>query len=154
MRLTLTLLVVVMLVGDSQAGPRTRRSSAPAYSYSEPVYAAETIASSEAIDALDALNTARQSRGLRPFIRDEGLQAAAQSAAVFRAARRITGHVPGSPGDFGFLPSGTSASCAGCAATDASWGFLACEMWSNHTYAGAVWIQGADGRMYSHAFYR
>ena len=53
-------------------------------------------------------------RGLRPFIRDEGLTQAARACAAFRARSLLFGHTGN---DFAFVPAGTSASSAGCAAS-------------------------------------
>lgn len=103
------------------------------------------------VDALDEVNEARRRRGLRPFIRDEGLIAAAKSAAAFRAARRIAGHTSN---DFAHLPPGANATAAGCAAWEPSWGWGSCCWQENWTYAGAAWAMGQDGRRYMHIFVR
>lgn len=100
------------------------------------------------VDAFDEVNRQRATRGLRPYIRDEGLMKAAADCAAYRAANRIHGHT----NDFAFVPKGSSASCAGCAA----WaeGFGACEIFGNWTYAGAAYVVGADGLRYCHLFLR
>ncbi len=102
-------------------------------------------------NALEAVNDLRSRRGLRPFILDRGLTTAAQGAATFRAARRIAGHTSN---DFSFLPSGSNASAAGCAAWEMSWGWGSCCTYENHTYAGAAWAIGGDGKRYMHLFVR
>jgi hypothetical protein len=102
-------------------------------------------------DALDEVNATRARRGLRPFIRDDGLTTAARSAAVFRAARRMAGHTPN---DFAHVPSGSSASAAGCAAWPSSLGWGACCTYENWTYAGAAYVVGNDGQRYMHLFVR
>lgn len=105
----------------------------------------------EAVDALAEVNAARAARGLRPYLRDDGLTVAAKAAAKYRAERGIRGHCNS---DFVFLPAGAHSNCAGCAALDASWKFQACEQFGRWTYCGAASVQGADGRMYHHAFYK
>jgi hypothetical protein len=102
-------------------------------------------------DALDEVNATRTARGLRPFIRDEGLTQAAQQAAAFRASRRMFGHTSN---DFSFVPSGCSATAAGCAAWPPSLGWGACCTYDNHTYAGASYSYGSDGLRYMHLFVR
>jgi hypothetical protein len=102
-------------------------------------------------DALAEVNARRARRGLRAFIRDEGLTAAAIRAAQYRATYRIAGH---SSNDFAFLPAGSLASAAGCAAWEPSWGWGSCCSEENWTYAGASWAMGSDGRRYMHLFVR
>jgi len=102
-------------------------------------------------DALDEVNAARTARGLRPFIRDDGLTAGAKNVADFRAARLIAGHTGN---DFAGLPIGSTASVAGCAAWEPSWGWGACATYDNYAYAGAAWSMGRDGRRYMHLFVR
>ena len=102
-------------------------------------------------DALDEVNAARAARGLRPFIRDEGLIQAAIHCADFRAARLIAGHTSS---DFAFLPSGASADAAGCAAWPPSMGWGSCCWTENYQYAGAAWAMGRDGQRYMHIFVR
>jgi hypothetical protein len=100
-------------------------------------------------DALDVVNKQRAARGLRAFQRDEGLSIAAEKCAQYRAKRLIEGHTSN---DFAFVPKGTRATTAGCAA----WaeGFGACALYDNYRYAGAAWVRGRDGRNYCHVFYR
>jgi hypothetical protein len=97
------------------------------------------------------VNAERAKRGLRPYIRDDGLMAAAASAAAFRASRRIAGHTSN---DFAHLPAGSSATAAGCAAWYPEWGFGACCMYEGWTYAGAAKVMGSDGKFYCHLFVR
>lgn len=102
-------------------------------------------------EALDEVNAARMARGLRPFIRDDGLTQAAASCAEFRASHLMFGHTSN---DFAFLPPGVSASSAGCAAYDASLGWLSCCTYENYTHAGAAYSIGRDGKRYMHLFVR
>jgi hypothetical protein len=124
-------------------------------SYAPQSYGAQQSSEVQAVgesgDALDEVNTQRAQKGLRPYKRDEGLTEAAQKAAAYRAARRIEGHTSN---DFAFLPSGCQAITAGCAAVTPGWGFLSCGRMDNHTYAGAAWVMGSEGKKYCHAFYR
>jgi len=102
-------------------------------------------------DALDEVNAARARRGLRPYLRDEGLTQAARDCAAFRADRRIQGHTAS---DFNFLPAGANAASAGCAAWEPSWGWGSCCTYDSYTYAGAAWVMGGDGRRYMSLFVR
>lgn len=103
------------------------------------------------VEALHEVNQARASRGLRPFQHDPLLTLAARAAANFRAAMGIAGHTQN---DFGFIPSGGSASAAGCAAWSLEWGWGSCCTYDSYTYAGAAWAMGRDGRRYMHLFVR
>lgn len=103
------------------------------------------------VEALDEVNAARAARGLRPFVRDDGLTAAAKSAARFRAARRLAGHTPN---DFAHLPPGANANAAGCAAWPPELGWGSCCCYENWTYAGAAWALGSDGQRYMHLYVR
>lgn len=105
-------------------------------------------------EALAEVNAARAARGLPPFIEDPGLTAAAKAAADYRAQHLIAGHVGGPMGDFAFVPAGTSASAAGCAAWHPSWGWGACCTYDGYRYAGAAFAIGRDGRRYMHLFVR
>lgn len=105
-------------------------------------------------DALSEVNAARARRGLAPFIRDVALETAARGAAAFRASRLLFGHVTGGMGDFAFVPAGTSAAAAGCAAYPASYGWMSCCTFESHRYAGAAWAMGSDGKRYMHLFVR
>lgn len=102
-------------------------------------------------EALDEVNAARASRGLRPFLRDDQLTVGAASAASFRAARGMAGHTQN---DFAHLPSGCSADAAGCAAWPVGSGFGSCCMYDDWTYAGAAYAIGSDGQRYMHLFVR
>lgn len=102
-------------------------------------------------DALDEVNAARAARGLRPFVRDAHLTAGAINVADFRAERLIAGHTVN---DFAGLPAGCTATSAGCAAWEPSWGWGACCTYDNYTYAGAGWAMGRDGRRYMQLFVR
>lgn len=105
-------------------------------------------------DVLEEVNANRASRGLRPYIRDEGLVLAARGAAEYRARLRIRGHVMEGRGDFGFLPVGTTAAAAGCGALEPSWGFQACAVYDDFTYAVAATVKGEDGLLYHQLFVR
>ena len=102
-------------------------------------------------DALDEVNAARAKRGLRPFLPDPLLNQAARTCAKIRSANRIEGHLSN---DFAHMPSGVSATSAGCGALEPSWGWGTCCTYENYTYAGAAWMMGADGRRYMHLFVR
>lgn len=102
-------------------------------------------------DGLSEVNALRAARGLRPFVRDEGLTQAALACAQHRAAHGLFGH---SANDFAFVPAGTFASAAGCAAYPAGYGWMSCCVYDNYTYAGAAWVTGRDGRRYMHLFVR
>lgn len=102
-------------------------------------------------DGLDEVNAKRAARGLRPFLRDEGLTRAAQACAAFRARAGLFGHTSN---DFAFVPPGTSCASAGCAAYPASYGWMSCCTYEGYTHAGAAWVTGADGKRYMHLFVR
>lgn len=102
-------------------------------------------------DALEEVNAARAKRGLRPFVPDPLLNQAARACARLRATNRIEGHLAS---DFAYLPSGATATSAGCGALEPSWGWGTCCTYDNYTYAGAAWVMGADGRRYMHLFVR
>jgi hypothetical protein len=102
-------------------------------------------------DGLDEVNAKRAARGLRPFIRDEGLTRAASACAAFRAERGLFGHTSN---DFAFLPPGATAASTGCAAYPASYGWMSCCTYEGYTFAGAAWVTGRDGRRYMHLFVR
>ena len=102
-------------------------------------------------DALDEVNAARAARGLRPFIRDEGLTIAAIRASEHRAAYRIAGHVGGGMGDFAFLPPGSHASAAGCGALEPWWGWGTCCTYDNYERAGAA-VTVVAGIRFMHLF--
>lgn len=100
-------------------------------------------------DALDEVNRTRAARGLAPFQRDEALSQAAAGAANHRAATRNAGHTSN---DFAFLPPGSRAQAAGCAAWQQGQGWGACCTYENWKYAGAAYAIGPDGRRYMHLF--
>ena len=101
--------------------------------------------------ALAEVNAVRVARGLQPFTEDAGLTKAAKGAAEYRAARRIEGHTDS---DFKFLPAGTAADAAGCAAWEPGWGWGACCTYEGWKFAGAAFAVGSDGRRYMHLFVR
>lgn len=103
----------------------------------------------EAHDALDEVNRTRAARGLPPFQRNEELSYAAAAAAEFRARERMDGHTPN---DFAYLPRGTHADAAGCAAWPDRFGWGACCTYDQYRTAGAAWCRGPDGRRYMHLF--
>lgn len=100
-------------------------------------------------DGLDEVNAQRAARGLRPFLRDDGLAAAARACAAHRATYLLFGHTNN---DFGFCPSGVHCDATGCAAYPASYGWLSCCTFENYTRAGAAWALGRDGKRYMHLF--
>jgi hypothetical protein len=110
-----------------------------------------TVTTITETDALAEVNALRVRRGLRPFIRDDGLTIAAHAAATFRASARLFGHTHN---DFQFLPTGVSASSTGCAAYHPSYGWMSCCVNDNYTYAGAAFAMGDDGRRFMHIFVR
>lgn len=110
-----------------------------------------TTSASGADDALAEVNAARAARGLRPFLRDDGLTQAARWASRHRARYLIEGHTDN---DFWWLPDGCSATAAGCAAWEPGLGWGSCCTYEGHTYAGAAWCLGSDGRRYMHIFVR
>ena len=106
-------------------------------------------------DALDEVNAKRATRGLHPYTRDEGLTVAARAAAKYRAERHMFGHAMDQPmGDFRFVPKGTTAVSAGCAAYPASYGWMSCDIWEPNRYGGAAWYPGTDGKRYMHLYIR
>lgn len=115
---------------------------------------------SAANDGLDELNAYRARKGLKPFVRDESLSAAAGAAADYRATYLIKGHVNVNIkgrqySDYDFLPAGTPrADATGCAAAGDEWGWLSCCADENWKYAGAAWTRGRDGKRYMHLYVR
>jgi hypothetical protein len=102
-------------------------------------------------DALAEVNATRAARGLKPYIRDNGLTAGAINVADVRANALCQGH---SANDFAGLPVGCHASAAGCAAWSPEMGWGACCTYENWTYAGAAYAVGRDGRRYMQLFVR
>ena len=111
--------------------------------------AAATIEAS-ADDALAEVNAARAARGLRPFLKDNGLTRAAEGAARYRAAHGLAGHTSN---DVAFLPPGSSAPAAGCAAWRVGEGWGSCCTYEGWTYAGAA-VVVRDGVRFMHLFVR
>jgi hypothetical protein len=172
------LLILVLCVADSHAGPpqRYRRSNAfePTVTLlpsptENSIRSTQSVAHSDSVrsnpetsrtnqdavrgdDALAEVNATRAQRGLRPYQPDPLLHQAAVACAKQRAARLISGHLPES--DFSYLPSGASAAAAGCAAWTSDWGWGSCCTFDNYSYAGASWVMGQDGRRYMHLFVR
>jgi len=121
-------------------------------------------------DALDEVNRERARYGLRLFKRDNNLTLAAEHCCKYRAKHFISGHCSGNLSDFHFVPEYKSGPrigqkvynlgrlAAGCAAWEQDgpfknkWG--SCCTYDNHTYAGAWWEIGKDGRRYMHLFVR
>lgn len=102
-------------------------------------------------DALAEVNAERARRGLRPFLPDPGLNAAARACAQRRAAMRRHGHLPN---DFAFVPPGTVARSTGCGAWPQGAGWGTCCTYENFTYAGAAYAIGSDGLRYMHLVVR
>ena len=73
------------------------------------------------------------------------------ACASARAQQGLFGHTAN---DFAFVPPGSSASSAGCAAYPASYGWMSCCTYEGYTYGGAAWVTGRDGRRYMHLFVR
>lgn len=171
MRVLFSLVFLLVVVATADAGPRSRGRSVgfqtaqsacpggvcsftttPSFiQTSETAGVIQVAKSAQASDALDAVNAKRAGRGLAPYLRDEGLTAAAQSCAEHRASRRLFGHTSN---DFQFLPPGASASAAGCAAYPAEYGWMSCCVYDSYRYAGAASVVGPDGRTYHHIFVR
>jgi hypothetical protein len=160
-RCLLACLALTVAAMAAEAGP-FRRRALPAYS--SPSYPSPTVlpvpytandtpaaSSTAAGDGLDEVNAQRAARGLRPFVRDDNLTQAARACAAFRADRGLFGHTAN---DFAFLPPGTPAASAGCAAYPAGYGWMSCCVYENYTYAGAAYVTGADGRRYMQLFVR
>ena len=143
--------VVLPAGGSVITSSPTGLSGVEHVSYSIP--ATPTLATADGLagDGLDEVNAQRAARGLRPFVRDEGLMQAARACAQFRAANGLFGHTSN---DFAFVPAGSSASSAGCAAYPANYGWMSCCVYDNHTFAGAAWVTGRDGRRYMQLFVR
>ena len=101
--------------------------------------------------ALAEVNAARAQRGLPPYMLDEGLARGATACAIYRARHGMDGHTPN---DFGFLPAGSQARSAGCAAWPVGMGWGSCCTFDNYQYAGAGYCVGTDGKRYMHLFVR
>jgi hypothetical protein len=98
-------------------------------------------------DGLDEVNALRASRGLKPFLRDEGLTEAARLCSQFRASYSLFGHTNN---DFAFCKVHCDAT--GCAAYPVRYGWMSCCTYENYTSAGAYWTDGRDGKRYMHLF--
>jgi len=91
--------------------------------------------------AMERVNSKRATRGLRPFVEDPVLTAAAQKCADYRAANNIYGHSR----DFDWIPPGHPHGPAGCegfacwdvATTQLFGGWGSCCEDENWTHAGA-----------------
>ena len=106
----------------------------------------------KAIDALDEVNAVRKAKGLKPFIRDQGLTEGAKAVASYRADHLCRLHTQN---DFAFLPEGVEAKFAGCGAETDRWGWVACCTYDRKCqHAGAAWARGRDGRRYMSIFVR
>lgn len=146
-RILIAVVLILAFVADSEArGRRGRRTNFQP----TPVESVDSKEVGKSSEALAEVNATRSARGLAPFIQDEGLTIAAQKCAAYRAARGIEGHV----NDFSFVPAGTSATAAGCAAWPQEMGWGSCCTYENWRYAGAAWVIGRDGRRYMHLFVR
>lgn len=106
-------------------------------------------ADNECKDALDEVNKKRATRGLPAYKFDQDLTNAAYECAKYRAARLMFGHTPN---DHAYCA--VPVASAGCAAYEDRYGWLSCCIWENHTYAGAAWVRGKDGKRYMHLFVR
>lgn len=124
------------------------------FAFTLAVFCASALSAYGADEALAEVNAYRAKRGLKPFIEDPGLTAAAKGAADYRARFHLFGHTEGGMGDFRFVPAGTKADAAGCAAYPARYGWMSCCADDNYTYAGAAWALGSDGKRYMHLFVR
>lgn len=107
------------------------------------------VGEATAEDALHVVNQQRAKRGLPAYQRDEALSVAALKAATFRAENQLFGHTSN---DFAFLPPGSSADAAGCAAYPQSYGFMACATYESYKFAGAASVRGRNGLYYHHLF--
>lgn len=172
MRKVILTLAVMATAGTVEAGPFRRRAVyqsqasctvradgsssckvVESYRGPEGTFATTTTATTPATggDALGEVNALRAARGLPPYLPDPNLTAGAMAAAQARAARGLFGHTAN---DFQFLPPGTSAAAAGCAAYHDSYGWMSCAVYDRYRYAGAAWVRGADGRRFMHLFVR
>ncbi len=134
--------------GWRNEGTETTTPPNSTYSVAVPVYSGETR------NMLAEVNALRAQRRMAAYLPDPNLQAAAEAAAAYRAKYDIQGHVRGGGGDFAFLPQGSWASCAGCAAWPPGMGFGACNIYGGERYCGAASCMGKNGVVYHHAFYR
>jgi hypothetical protein len=140
-----------VVVGVVRDGEMFRKDLGTTPTAPEIQAAVASLSNPGSAEALDEVNATRTARGLRPYIRDANLTSAATACAEFRAARLIAGHTSN---DFAALPPGTSATSAGCAAWEPSFGWGSCCTYDGYTYGGAAYATGRDGRRYMHLFVR
>lgn len=114
------------------------------------VFTGTILPAAEPIEALGEVNRQRAERGLPPYAYDSDLTQAAGACAAYRAEHRLHGHT-GS--DFAFLPAGSHADAAGCAAWQSGFGACAVFETQYHT-AGAAFVVGKDGLRYCQLFVR
>lgn len=151
MRKVLVISLVFLVATNADARGRRGRRTGPAFAPAfTPAQSGPVAPVGEAKDALDEVNATRKANGLPPFTRDDGLTTAALQCSAYRASRGIEGHV----NDFSFVPAGSSASAAGCAAWPQGMGWGSCCTYENWRHAGAAYCVGSDGRRYMHLFVR
>lgn len=131
--------------GWRNEGTETTTPPNATYATTVPVY------SGEVKNMLAEVNALRAQRRMQAYLPDPNLQAAAEAAAAYRAKYDIQGHTRS---DFAFLPQGSWASCAGCAAWPANMGFGSCNVYGGEKYCGAASCMGKNGVVYHHCFYR
>ncbi len=113
------------------------------------IFAAVCVAG-EPVEALDLVNAKRAERGLPAYQRDAGLTEAAAKCAAYRADHLMAGHTGN---DFAFLPAGSTADAAGCAAWASDFG--ACAMFeTQYRTAGAAFVVGKNGLRFCQLFVR
>jgi hypothetical protein len=167
MRTFLSLLALLALALPVDARPRGGSFAMPSQNWSNPAPAVVApvpapapattqtstapAATAPTSDALAQVNALRAARGLQPYQLDPNLNEAAKACAAYRAQYRIAGHTSS---DFAFVPAGSSASAAGCAAWPMGSGFGSCCIYDGYRYAGAATVLGADGKEYHHLFVR
>lgn len=100
---------------------------------------------------LAEVNALRAQKGLPAYVLDPQLAQGATAAAIHRARGRIDGHTHN---DFAFLPAGSRATAAGCAAWPPHMGWGSCCIYERATFAGAGFCLGPDGKRYMHLFVR
>ena len=90
--------------------------------------------------AIDEVNYWRKKNGLRPFVEDKKLSAAAQHKAEYRAARLLKDGHQG--------PACPAGCREGTGEARPSWGWLTCVMEETGSHAGAGVAIGPDGERY------